>query len=255
MPQGGRSLARAMDIVDIVVARSDGISARELQELTGLTQSTLYRIVQLLELRGMVFRAYRLIYPGPALAVFFATIGARIADSSREVLGGMSAELRSSTILGISGGAHGYCLLRDFSANRVFQEVKPGMRFPLTVGAMGKALLAFSNVATQEYAIRLSRDLTTASGESITRPTLYRELSSAREMGYWFSRNEVQAHTGGIFAPVMAGSKAIGVIGAVTFEQVLTDSEVESMKASVLAHSRKMSDVVQEALRSPEPVA
>lgn len=248
-PQGGHTLWRAMDIVDLATSNPDGYSMRALKDITGLPQSSLYRLVQFLEIRGMLFRAYGRVYPGPALGAFANSIGAVISDVSRDKLVELSRSLGATTTLGVAGGGYGYCLLRDTSLNHVFQSVSPGARFPLTIGAIGKSLMAFSPIAAQEYAIEHSVDLVTASGRQVKRPTLYRELDSARRLGYWFSRSEVQARTVGTFAPVLAGRKAIAVIGAVTNDDTFTSRDITRMSEATVKSAQGLSQVLTKRLR------
>ena len=243
--EGAQSLAKAMDLVDLVTSHPQGVVVRDLHRLTGHPVSSIYRFVSVLEMRGLVLRAHGRVFPGPALSTFFATLGASIAQGSQGILGRLSAELDSTTILGISGGSYGYCLVRDQSISGLFQSVPQGGRFPLTIGAMGKALLAFSTHTVQEHAITSTLHLRNASGNSLRRPALYRELNSVRKIGYWFSQGEVQVHTAGVFSPLMAGKRAIGVIGAVTTEQDPMARNQSKMSGAVLSASRLVSSQIR----------
>ena len=187
---------------------TDGATVAELAHSTGLDRAVLYRLLETLEGGGFVVRdgenrRFR-------LGVALVELGARASrglEVRRMALPAMKALVEQV--------GEAVCLaVRDRADVVVVERVEPpalfvrvgyyvGFRHPLTIGAHGRALLA--------YFARSEREQFTEADS-----WLAGELEATRTRGFSLSSDELERGTSGVAAPVLdRNGKPIASIGVV----------------------------------------
>jgi IclR family transcriptional regulator, KDG regulon repressor len=141
------SAARAFDILDEVVGRSEPAGLMELAAATGLDKSTASRLLALLCDRGLVARdpATRRYEPGPSLLL----LGTRVLDGSmlRATAHSHMQRLRDlsgeTVTLQLRVGLQRVCIDGVESLQLVRRVIHIGEANPLYIGVSGKVITAF----------------------------------------------------------------------------------------------------------------
>jgi IclR family KDG regulon transcriptional repressor len=192
---GSRTLARGLRVLTCLGTAPEGATVAELAGVTGLDRAVLYRLLDTLTEEGFVVRDgdTRRYHLGVALVELGARAG-RGLEVRRVALPAMRAlmeQVREAVCLAV----------RDRSDVVVVDRVEPhglfvrvgyhvGFRHPLTVGAHGRALLAFLD--GDERAVHVERH-----------PQVGPELEACRTRGYAVSLDELERGASGVAAPIL----------------------------------------------------
>ena len=213
---GSRTLYRGLKVLHALGDRSSGATVAQIATATGLDRAVLYRLLDTLCHEGFVVRDddSRRYHLGVALV----ELGAR-ASRGMEVRRVAIPAMKS--LVDELGDA--VCLaVRDRTDVVVVERVEPpglfvrvgynvGFRHPLTVGAHGRALLAFFP--------RDERD-ELSDGDR----WLQDEMDATRARGFALSTDELERGTSGVAAPVLDSSaKPIASLGLVAPDTRLED--------------------------------
>jgi DNA-binding IclR family transcriptional regulator len=153
MPEDGGVAAvdRALSILDALT--DDKVSLAELAKRTGLYKSTVLRLLKSLERFGYVLRSvdgsYRLGSKVLALGALYQR-HYRTSEIVPPVLERLAAELHEGASFYIVEEDKRICLHRVETTRAVRDSVQVGDRLPLTVGAAGHLLRAFSGAPRRE---------------------------------------------------------------------------------------------------------
>jgi len=163
---------RMMDVLALLERRNDGASIRELVERLDLPRTTVYRILNTLQLHDMVRRTaggdYRL---GPRLLALAARAAADIGGVDLPVLARPHLERLSAAtgeackVSVIDDGALLVCAVSEGKREYALTVV-PGQRLPLHAGAAGKVLLA--HLPAKELARILAKSVNCEHGPTAT---------------------------------------------------------------------------------------
>lgn len=188
-----------------------GVGVSALSRRTGLSKSTTFRVLGMLERNGVVERAgtaYRL---GRVIEELATASDAPAQDALREQLTPFLAELYAATHatvqLAMPAGSDVIYLNKLEGPQRLRTPARIGGRMPAYCTAVGKVLLAADPAAT-EAALRAARhswtaNTITAEGE------LLRELDRVRASGIAFDRGEALAGLSCIAVPVRGPGGAV----------------------------------------------
>ena len=213
---GSRTLGRGLAVLRALGGTPDGATVAELSAATDLDRAVLYRLLDTLADCGFVVRDHdtRRFHLGVALV----ELGARASrglEVRRMALPGMRAlmeQVREAVCLAV----------RDRSDVVVVDRVEPpglfvrvgyhvGFRHPLSVGAHGRALLAFLDPEDRRAFVE-------------RHPALGPELEATRARGYGLSADELERGAAGVAAPVLdRNGRAIASVGVVAPSPRLTD--------------------------------
>ncbi len=142
---GVAAVDRALSILDAIT--EERVSLAEIAKRTGLYKSTVLRLIKSLEKAGYVLRTADAQY---RLGAKVLSLGAlyqrhfRTSDIVPPLLERLAAELHEGASFYISEHEQRVCLHRVESTRAVRDSVHIGDRLPLTVGAAGHVLRAFS---------------------------------------------------------------------------------------------------------------
>lgn len=206
---------RAVDVLDALATGAAGI--RDLAARLGIPRSTVYRLLNSLEARGLVVRAednaYRL---GPHLLRLARAVpvGLDLIREARPVMEALAATLRCTVKLSVLDGAEALVVATVESPETYAVTTQVGRRFPLHAGAASKVLAAF---ATPEQRERLlAGPLPRRTPATITDPAALRaELATVAARGWAEDRGEfaegVKATAAAVIGPDGACLAALSI--------------------------------------------
>ncbi len=225
---GSRTLARGLSVLRFLGTSAEGATVAEIASATGLDRAVLYRLLDTLAAEGFVVRdadTRRF-----ALGVALVELGAR-AGRGLEVrrlalpaMRGLMEQVREAVCLAV----------RDRTDVVVVDRVEPaglfvrvgyhvGFRHPLTIGAHGRALLAFLEPADREPLVA-------------RHPLLAGELEAGRRRGFAVSADELERGAAGVAAAILDRSgRPVASIGVVAPSPRLPDPAAVGPRVATLA--------------------
>jgi len=182
------STDRALDLLEVLADRPEGLSLSELVRRTGLPQNSVYRISQVLHARGYLHR--RESDKRFTLSNKFFDLGRpRVNEKSLvvcalEAMQSMRDETGETVQLMVRSGRKGVVLEQVPGLHPVQVTGQVGMRVPLYSCAPGKAILAFlPEPDLEEWLETVTLKSFTPATRS-TEPLLREDLQETRERGY-----------------------------------------------------------------------
>jgi DNA-binding IclR family transcriptional regulator len=230
---------RMMDVLALLERRNDGASIRELVARLHLPRTTVYRILNTLQLHDMVRRSadgdYRL---GPRLLALAARAvdldGVDLPVLARPHLERLSAATGEACkvsvidrdgllVCAVSEGKREYAL-----------TVVPGQRLPLHAGAAGKVLLA--HLPPDELARFLALPLPRHTARTLADPKrLGRELARIRRQGWAEDKGEFSPSICAMAAPIPDRAGKIIAALSVPFLAGSAASHIAKIRVAVIA--------------------
>lgn len=188
-------LDKALDILECFSATKQECSLTELAEYTGLSSSTIFRIVKSLEARKYLYKQENKKY---ALGIKIAYLGSIGMGSTFEALKSIAfpymTELRNqideSISIYVRDGDKRICIFRLESTFSLRQVIRLGDLYSLQFGATSKILLAYAPLTLQKAI--LGTDFSAQRSH----------LDSVRNNGYAVSSGERESGVSAIAAPI-----------------------------------------------------
>jgi DNA-binding IclR family transcriptional regulator len=184
-------------------------------------------------------KAYSL---GPAL-IFLAGKALDHMDYREIVapyLSSLAKETNCTALFGLIGGEQIFAIAKHEPEQAFRVTVRLGYRFPITYGALGKAILAFSSTGERQKIFESGEKLWFRPDSSnLNLEELKAEMVRCRQLGYALDIRETESSFNGIAAPVF-GSNA-RVIGVLFIIGVFTSPLIEQYALKVAQHGRKVS--------------
>jgi len=209
------AIDRAVDVLEALAAGPAVI--RELAEGLGVPRSTVYRVLNSLEARGLVVRgadtAYRL---GPQLLRLARAVpaGFDLVALARPLIDELAHALRCSVKLSVLDGDAAVVVAVAESPETYAVTTQVGRRFPLHAGAASKILAAFGPDALRERL--LAAPLSRLTPATITgRAALRDALDAIRAAGHAEDAGEfapgIRARAAPVFGPDGACVAALSI--------------------------------------------
>ncbi len=151
---GVAAVHRALSILDAFTENDQKLGLAELAKRTGLYKSTLLRLAKSLEKFGYLVRAEDGSYHLGSKVLFLGSLYQRNFRTSEfvpHVLRQIVEELHEGASFYVRDEDKRVCLHRIDAHRAVRDSVHEGDRLPLTVGAAGHVILAFSGRTGQRY--------------------------------------------------------------------------------------------------------
>ncbi|HVX82633.1 MAG TPA: IclR family transcriptional regulator [Devosiaceae bacterium] len=237
---------RMMEVLGQLEVKENGATIRDLVQQLKLPRTTIYRILNSLQLHDMVRRdqggAYHLgrRLLGLASHVAAAASPLDLVAFSTPVLEKLSGELGEGSKLTIID-KEGVLVLAAVQGRRPYAlSVSPGQRMPVHTGASGKLLLAYLPEA--EIDAWLSRPLAAYTPRTITDPKRLRtELARIRRLGWAQDKAENGPSILAYAAPVFDKAGKVVAAVSVPFLQGTEASRMEEIRLAVIAAGKAMS--------------
>ena len=245
---------RMMDVMAELERRDSGLSIRDLVTQLHLPRTTIYRILNTLQMHEMVHRdeagAYRLGHRLLGLAAHVATAAseidlAAIAQPRLDKLVGDVGESAKLTVLD-NNGAIVLAVAQGRRENAL--TVTPGQRHEPHAGAAGKLLLAYLD--EPDLAGWLIRPLTAFTNRTLTDPRRLRtELLRVRRLGWAQDKGETGPSIHAFAAPVFDTRDHMIAALSVPFLAGTDPIRMEEIRLATIAAARALSQAI------PGPVA
>ncbi len=212
------NLDRALDLVELLSVRKEGLSLSDASRELGISSNMAYRVALTLEARGYLERdpetkRYRL--GGKLLRLGTAAADRRcLVDAAWPVLKKLREEIRESVFVGCRIGDEGVVLETLPGTEPFVIDVHPGTRYTLPNTAPGKALLAFAE--DRERLLRRLKVRRLTRRTITNRKMLAREIARVRRLGYSIDDGEFHDGIRCVAAPVFdAEENVAGVLWTV----------------------------------------
>lgn len=204
-------VSKAMRVLKMIVTapRNPGIS--EIASTLSLAKSTTHGILAALEdsgwvLRDPVTRKYTCGHTVKHIAEL-ATVRIPLVDQARPHLEKLAREIDEDVFLGIFTGHHILVLDQVESGKELKVTARPGTRFPMFAGALGKMFLAYQDREMVQRAVRTQK-LPQFTPHSVTDPAQYlRDLEQVREAGIVLDYEEFMTNMRAVCVPLFYGKK------------------------------------------------
>ncbi|MFJ9552228.1 IclR family transcriptional regulator [Nocardiopsis sp. NPDC101807] len=245
-----RSVARALDLLDLFDETHQAHTVRELTERTGLAKTTVLRLVGTLEQRGLLWtRPDGRIGVGPGLLRWARLAHAvwRVPEAVRSVMRELVADTAETVNLYVRADAVRVCVAQEEGPQRLRHVVNTGDEMVLWGGSASKVLLIG---APESLLLRVSAASPHGPGH-LSR--LKEEVGRAARLGYAVSHGERETGASGVAAPVYGPDGTVPVaalaVGGPTAR--FTDAAVESFTSAVVGAAGRITGIGLDPLGGP----
>lgn len=242
MSETVRSVERAIDILTSFSIEEPILTVPEISQKTGLTKSTVFRLLASLESKGMVQKIpstyeYKLGIRLLALGNIVQS-SLELIDVAKPIMKGLSEKTQETVNINIIQGLKRVCIDR-IDGNQALRKVSEvGKLLPLHKGASGKLLLAFSDQELMTKVLKEQREFMSEAALN----ELKLELFDIREKGYATSLSDRLEGTASVSAPIKDYTGK--VIAGLTVSGPLvrfTEERIENFIKEVLESSERVS--------------
>ncbi|RTI01274.1 IclR family transcriptional regulator [Thermus scotoductus] len=231
-----KTLERGLSVLQALAELKEaGLSP--LAERTGLTKSTLYRLLQTLVRHGFVEEERGVYRVGPkAFAVGQVYPRQNLLLAAHPEMEALAAETGESVNLAVLAGREALYLDQAEGARLVRLFTAPGSRAPLHATGVGKVLLAFRGIPE-------GLSLTPYTPYTLTRlEDLKRELETVRRKGYALDNEERELGVRCVAAPVFGpGGEVVAALSLSAPASRLSLEEAHRLAPRVMEAARKAS--------------
>ena len=245
---------RMMEILEQLERREGGATIRDLVAALELPRTTIYRILNTLQLHDMVRRddngAYQLGSRLLGLAAHVAAGGSQIdlVAIAQPMLDRLSSEMGEACKLSVMDGDATLVIATSPGRREYALSVAPGQRLPCHAGAAGKLLLAYADDAKRKLA--LARPMIGYTSRTLTDPKrLGAELSKIRRLGWSQDKGEGLPSVLAFAAPIFDSRDHMVAALSVPFLAGTEASRMEEIRLAVIDAARAISKEI------PGPVA
>ncbi|RZU63672.1 IclR family transcriptional regulator [Zhihengliuella halotolerans] len=240
----GRTVERALDIVDYVSTVRSPVKLSQISRETGLHLATTQRLATTLVQRGYL-RATDVGYTvGPSvlsLARAF-TLQDRLSVVSFPVLQGLTDATGLTSSIYVRTGNTRVLTCRVEAPHPMRYQLPIGHRLELTRGS-GKVLLAFLPAADYEEALAGFSTQTLADGREQTPADLEREVESIRRQGFYLSVSERHHGAVSLAAPIRTPEGDVsGAVNIVAHDDTLSGDEMMKLRPQLMSAARSISE-------------
>ncbi|MBL8699433.1 MAG: IclR family transcriptional regulator [Alphaproteobacteria bacterium] len=250
------AIDRAMRLLAILEHRPQGASIRDLAGALHLPRTSVYRIVNSLELHQVLRRSgggdYAL---GPRLLALASRVQSEgqsfdLAALAQPVLERLVAATGEATKISVLDGDSALVIAAMSGKRDYALAVAVGQRLPLHAGAAGKVLLANLEASARELV--LARPLQAHTGQTLSdRRRLAAELGRVRRQGWAQDLGEFLSSVHAFAAPLV--DRAGRVVGAlsVPFLAGTEAGRVAMLRAAVIDAAARISEAIPRPSRPP----
>lgn len=239
------AIDRMMDVLSQLERLDSGASIRELVTQLRLPRTTIYRILNTLQLHDMVRRDENGTYQlGRRLLRLAAHVAAGASEADFVALAQpqierLAADLGEGCKLSVLD-RDGVLVIAAANGRREYAlSVTPGQRQPVHAGAASKLLLAYLDDA--ELAAWLAQPLVAYTNRTLTDPRRLRtELSRIRRLGWSQDKGELAPSIYAFAAPVFDRRGRMVAAISVPFLAGQEASRMEEIRLAVLASARAL---------------
>lgn len=225
-----RSVQRALDLLNLLQTFHHPVRLSDLARHSGLHLATVQRLLNVLIDNGFAVRYGNGYTAGPAaLSIAHAYLVASplnmIAQPIMQELSG-ACGLTSSLYVPVVGSR--VLIARVEGANPLRYTLPVGERFPLYIGASGKAMLAFMGDEARQHVLSGVSAIEHADGTVKDMHQFHAELDDVRAQGYARSKGERVLGITALAAPILDSAGAVqGSLGLTGPSDELTGDQAQ----------------------------
>ena len=242
----GRTIERALDIVDYVSTVRSPVKLSQISRETGLHLATTQRLASTLVQQGYLRASDAGYTIGPSvlsLARAF-TLQDRLSVVSFPVLQGLTDSTGLTSSVYVRTGSTRVLTCRVEAPHPMRYQMPIGHRLELSRGG-GKVLLASLPPEDREAILRDIGDEILASGRVQAREDLIRECENIRERGYHLSISERHRGAVSITAPIRTSDGGVsGIVNLVAHDDTLTGEQMMALRPHLMAAARSIGEQV-----------
>jgi len=238
----GRTLERALDVIESVSSSTDPLTLTQISKATGLHIATTKPVLGTLERRDYLKQAPTGYTLGPrALPHAHAfQLQDRLALISPPILRELTSITSLTSSVFVPSGDHRILISRVEAPNALGYEFPIGQVLSLTLGG-GKVLLAHKSPEDQERIIEESASTTLADHKTQTPDTLRADIEQILETGIFVSTSERSQGTVSLTAPIRNGDDEVIASINITGHDGLTNAEaILEFQPTVLQAARRI---------------
>jgi len=201
-----QSVARAVQMVDLVARSDNGLTAKEISTETGVNRSATYHLLHTLTQTDVLARDGRRYLIGPRAGVFASGLARHHAPNERLIASARSLAARiHEPVMVTAWGTNGMTVLGRTGGVGLARELTRGFADDSHARASGKLLLALGSLEARERYLATHR-LSARTPHTIVDPrALERELDDIRERGYAIDNEEFLPGVCCIAGPLESG--------------------------------------------------
>ena len=241
------SLSKAIDLLDLLCAKENGIRLSELSAATGYPKSTVHALLSTMRDRGLVDQLDDGRYaPGIRLFEYGSAVsrGLDISAIARPYLQKLASQTSANAVISMLDGTG--VVSFDYAASPTGVQILPqiGVRLPLHATSQGKLMLAALPEAKAERVIRKSA-LQPYTPHTLDAESLLRELPLIRERGYAVEDGEYKIGLRSVSAPVNVDQQARYTLTSIGFFRRVTGEEFMSAVTHTLEQAARLSSALK----------
>ena len=243
---GSRSVRRALDILELMLARGEALSVAEIVAQLGIPKSTTYELIRSLADGGYVERSGKGggLFLGRKLFELGMAYRSKVdlLKDGSPIVEELSDQVGETVQLSVLENDMMLVLLKEEGSQPIRIISRVGSRVPINWAAAGRLLVSdLPDPALGELLRRTVRPSPT--GHAVTDvDKLIAQIRRFRKQGHAIEINEANAHTGCVAAPVIdAAGRCIAAISVVAPEQRLVRPNRDRLIAAVSAAAERLS--------------
>jgi DNA-binding IclR family transcriptional regulator len=220
------------------VAEHGPLGTTDLARRLQMHRTVAHRLLSTLQARGFVHRVEGGYVPGTAVLHIAQFVEPELIAASRATLNALAQEYGETFILTALQGKYEAIQIEQAVGGHHFMRVhlSRGFRHPLSKGASGRSILAFSEDNVIEHFLDMSED----------RRLLSEQLDTVRVEGVAVSHDELSPGVHGVSVPIVVKKKPVASIG------VVYPAVREEMASTYARALRKAATAIARNVRKPE---
>lgn len=240
-------IGRAMNILDVLSGKPQGLTLDELSNMVGLHRATVYRILTTLELEGFIERtAERPITYMLGLRCF--TLGVRmlagksIMPRTQEILDAVAESTGESAGLYVRWGKERSCIASSSSSYPPKYRIEVSQTTSLCTGSAGKLLLAYMPYEEAKSILQESLPVIRRyPGTPSEVDVVLKELDTIRTKGFSVSAQELSLDAKSIAIPVWNDKNSVfAALGVTATTERFPDSRIPTLVAELSGASKRL---------------
>ena len=255
------TLSRGLQVLSAFTPQKPGLSISEITELTGLPQSTTFRLVYTLENLGYLIRdqeTRKYHHSSRMLAIGIAALESLdIRKVALPFMQTLSQGVNETVKLGILDGVEVVILASVVVPDKLSIPTPIGHRWPVYCSSLGKAMLAFQ-LPDKRDKIITAIEFKPRTARTIVDPVEFKDhLRLTRERGYSIVEEELIAGMGSIAAPIFDHNG--DVIAAIDISTLRFGPEMHNNQDRLIQELIQCAKLISKSLgysedKLPEPV-
>ena len=225
-------------VVLVYVAEHGPLGTTDIARRLKMHRTVVHRLLATLQGRGFVRRVEGGYLAGTAVLHIAQFVEPELIGAARPTLNALAHEYGETFILSALQGSHEAIQVEQAVGGHHFMRVQlsRGFRHPLSKGASGRSILAFSADDVIEHFL----------AEADDPALLSQQLDAVRGEGYAVSHDELSPGVHGVSVPILLDRKAVASVGVVypAVREEAASTYARALKKAAVAIGRRLRNPV-----------